>query len=54
MKLTWIEQAGEFRSGQIRAREEITYWLVMLGGIGNNNDKELAGPQDLGQVKYGF
>ena len=52
--LAWNEQTGEFRSGQIKAGEGFTYWLVKFDGINNNRDKELADPQGFGQVEYAF
>ncbi|MHA6686654.1 type II toxin-antitoxin system HipA family toxin [Mesorhizobium sp. A556] len=52
--LAWNEQTGEFRSGQVKAEEGFTYWLVKFDGIANNKDKELADPQGFGQVEYSF
>jgi serine/threonine-protein kinase HipA len=52
--LAWNEQTGEFRSGQIKAGEGFTYWLVKFDGISENRDKELADPQGFGQVEYAF
>lgn len=52
--LAWNEQTGEFRSGQVKAEEGFTYWLVKFDGIANNKDKELADLQGFGQVEYAF
>jgi serine/threonine-protein kinase HipA len=52
--LAWNEQTGEFRSGQVKAGEGFTYWLVKFDGISNNRDKEFADPQGFGQVEYAF
>lgn len=52
--LAWNEHTGEFRSGQVRAGEGFTYWLVKFDGISDNRDKELADPQGFGQVEYAF
>lgn len=52
--LAWNQRTGEFRSGQVRAGEGFTYWLVKFDGIRNNRDKELADPQGFGQVEYAF
>lgn len=52
--LAWNEQTGEFRSGQIKAGEGFSYWLMKFDGISNNRDKELADPQGFGQVEYAF
>lgn len=52
--LAWNENTGEFRSGQVKAGEGFTYWLVKFDGITNNRDKELADPQGYGRVEYAF
>ncbi|MBB4404280.1 MULTISPECIES: type II toxin-antitoxin system HipA family toxin [Rhizobium/Agrobacterium group] len=52
--LAWNEQTGEFRSGQVKAGEGFTYWLMKFDGISNNRDKELADPQGFGLIEYGF
>jgi serine/threonine-protein kinase HipA len=52
--LAWNEQTGEFRSGQVKAGEGFTYWLMKFDGISNNSDKELADPQGFGLIEYGF
>ncbi|MFP1133191.1 type II toxin-antitoxin system HipA family toxin [Asticcacaulis sp. W401b] len=52
--LAWNPQTGEFRSGQIKAGEGFTYWLMKFDGISNNKDKELADPQGFGRIEYSF
>lgn len=52
--LAWNAQTGEFRSGQIKAGEGFTYWLMKFDGISNNRDKELADPRGFGLIEYGF
>nr|WP_278044255.1 type II toxin-antitoxin system HipA family toxin [Corticibacter populi] len=52
--LAWNEQTGEFRSGQVKAGEGFSYWLMKFDGIVNNRDKELADPQGFGMIEYGF
>lgn len=52
--LAWNERTGEFRSGQVKAEEGYTYWLMKFDGIANNRDKELADPQGFGRIEYGF
>lgn len=52
--LAWNSQTGEFRSGQIKAGEGFTYWLMKFDGISNNKDKELADPQGFGRIEYSF
>lgn len=52
--LAWNEKTGEFRSGQVKAGEGFTYWLMKFDGISNNKDKELADPQGFGRVEFAF
>ena len=52
--LAWNAATGEFRSGQVKAGEGFSYWLMKFDGISNNSDKELADPQGFGQIEYGF
>jgi len=52
--LAWNEKTGEFRSGQVKAGEGFSYWLMKFDGISNNKDKELADPQGFGLIEYGF
>jgi serine/threonine-protein kinase HipA len=52
--LAWNEKTGEFRSGQVKAGEGFSYWLIKFDGISNNKDKELADPQGFGLIEYGF
>jgi serine/threonine-protein kinase HipA len=52
--LAWNEETDEFRSGQVKAGEGFTYWLMKFDGISNNRDKELADPQGFGVIEYAF
>lgn len=52
--LAWNAKTGEFRSGQVRADEGFTYWLMKFDGVTNNRDKELADPQGFGLIEYAF
>jgi serine/threonine-protein kinase HipA len=52
--LAWNEKTGEFRSGQVRAGEGFSYWLMKFDGISSNRDKELADPQGFGLIEYAF
>ena len=52
--LAWNAETGEFRSGQVKAGEGFSYWLMKFDGVSNNRDKELADPQGFGLIEYGF
>lgn len=52
--LAWNDKTGEFRSGQVKAGEGFTYWLMKFDGVSNNRDKELADAQGFGLIEYGF
>lgn len=52
--LAWNEETGEFRSGQVKAGEGFTYWLMKFDGISGNKDRELADPKGFGLIEYGF
>ncbi|MGY0652480.1 type II toxin-antitoxin system HipA family toxin [Luteimonas sp. A537] len=52
--LAWNPETGEFRSGQVKAGEGFSAWLMKFDGISNNRDKELADPQGFGLIEYGF
>lgn len=52
--LSWNRESGAFRSGQVKAGEGFTYWLMKFDGISNNKDKELADPQGFGRIEYSF
>lgn len=52
--LAWNEETGEFRSGQIKAGEGFSYWLMKFDGISSNSDKEMVDPQGFGLIEYAF
>ena len=52
--LAWNEATGEFRSGQVKAGEGFSAWLIKFDGISENRDRELADPQGFGLVEYAF
>ncbi len=52
--LAWNAETGEFRSGQVRAGDGFSYWLMKFDGVSNNRDKDLADPQGFGLIEYGF
>lgn len=52
--ISWNEQSGEFRSGQVPAGEGFNYWLMKFDGVAGNRDKELADPQGYGLIEYAY
>ena len=52
--LAWNETTGEFRSGQIKADQGFTYWLMKFDGVAGNKDRELADPQGFGLIEYAY
>ncbi len=52
--LAWNEKTGEFRSGQVKADDGFTYWLMKFDGVSGNRDRELADPQGFGLIEYAY
>ncbi len=52
--LAWNETTGEFRSGQVKAGEGFTYWLMKFDSVSGNRDRELADPQGFGLIEYAY
>jgi len=52
--LTWNEQTGEFRSGQVESGKGYTHWLMKFDGVDENKDKELADPKGFGRIEYAY
>lgn len=52
--LSWHEETGEFRSGQIPAESGFTPWVIKFDGVTNNKDKEVADPQGYGLIEYAY
>jgi serine/threonine-protein kinase HipA len=52
--IAWNKQTHEIRSGQVKAPDGFTYWLLKFDGITNNKDKELADPAGYGLVEYAY
>jgi serine/threonine-protein kinase HipA len=46
-----INDAGEVRSGQVRAPEGFDYWLLKFDGVA---DGELGKPQEYGKIEYAY
>ncbi len=52
--LSWHPETGEFRCGQLDAKEGFEHWLLKFDGVSNNRDKELADPEGFGKIEYAY
>ncbi|MCL1868384.1 MAG: type II toxin-antitoxin system HipA family toxin [Paludibacter sp.] len=49
--VAYNEKTGEIRSGQLKAPEDFTYWLLKLDGVTN---QQLGDPEHFGQIEYAY
>ena len=52
--IAWNERTDEIRSGQVKAPDGFTYWLLKFDGITDNKDKELVDPAGYGLVEFAY
>jgi serine/threonine-protein kinase HipA len=52
--IAWNERTDEIRSGQVKALDGFTYWLLKFDGITDNKDKELVDPAGYGLVEFAY
>jgi serine/threonine-protein kinase HipA len=52
--IAWNPQTQEVRSGQIKAGQGFSYWLLKFDGVSGNRDKELDDPEGYGLIEYGY
>lgn len=52
--IAWNEKTNEIRSGQVKAPDGFTYWLLKFDGIKNNKDKDLPDPAGYGLVEFAY
>lgn len=52
--VAWNETTNEVRSGQTRAGDGFTQWLVKFDGVASNRDKELDDPVGFGVIEYAY
>ena len=52
--VAWNEQTNEVRSGQVKAGEGFSYWLLKFDGVSGNKDKELEDPAGYGLIEYAY
>lgn len=52
--IAYNEKTGEVRSGQTKADDDFSYWLLKLDGVSGNRDKELNDPLGHGRIEYAY
>lgn len=52
--VAWKEATGELRSGQTKAPDGFSYWLLKFDGVAENADKELRDPKGFGRLEYAY
>ena len=52
--VAWNPQSNEVRSGQVKAGQGFSYWVLKFDGVNSNRDKELADPQGYGVIEYAY
>lgn len=52
--IAWNEETNEVRSGQVRAADGFSYWLLKFDGVSGNKDKELDDPQGYSIIEYAY
>ena len=52
--VAWNEKTGEFRSGQVDAGQGFGHWLMKLGGVESNGDKEGADAPSYTNIEYAY
>ena len=52
--IAWNPVTQEVRSGQVKAGQGFSYWLLKFDGIKGNRDKELDDPEGYGLIEYGY
>ena len=52
--IVWNEKTNEIRSGQVKAGEDFSYWLLKFDGVSGNRDKELDDPVGYGLIEHAY
>ena len=52
--IAWNRKTNEVRSGQTKAENGFTYWLLKFDGVSGNKDKELEDPVGYGLIEYAY
>ncbi len=52
--IAWNPETNEVRSGQVKAEQGFSYWLLKFDGVSGNKDKELEDPTGYGLIEYAY
>lgn len=52
--IAWNRETNEVRSGQVKAGDGFTYWVLKFDGVSGNRDKELDDPLGYGAIEYAY
>jgi len=52
--IAWNRKTDEVCSGQVKAGNGFTYWLLKFDGVSGNKDKELEDPAGYGLIEYAY
>lgn len=52
--IAWNPTTNDVRSGQVKAGDGYSYWLLKFDGVAANRDKELDDPQGFGAIEYAY
>ncbi len=52
--VAWNPASNEVRSGQVRAGQGFSHWVLKFDGVSGNRDKELDDPQGYGVIEYAY
>ena len=52
--IAWNPETDEVRSGQVKAGDGFSHWLIKFDGVAGNQDKELEDPRGYGLIEYAY
>ena len=52
--IAYNPKTDEVRSGQVKAGQGVSYWLLKFDGVSSNKDKELEDPAGYGLIEYAY
>ena len=52
--IAWNQKTNKVRSGQVKAGEGFSYWLLKFDGVSGNKDKELEDPAGYELIEYAY